>query len=120
MRYYELIKEDDVNPLDSAKQDIMDFIIPLKTQGINSATVNQVIDYLKSDPDLSGINIDNNFLQQVIDGINGVSLQTNSAGILCLIIDMDNQSEVPKEKKSSESKVDDMATDVSINSIKGK
>lgn len=117
MRYYELIREE-VNPSDVAKSDIMDFIISLKSQGIYSSTINQLIDYLKSDNDLSGINIDQDFISNIIDEIKGAELQTNSSGILCLILDADNSTPVDKSK-TSQNTVDKMAQKVSVDSLKG-
>ena len=117
MRYYEFMREK-VNPVDVAKSDIMDFIISLKSQGIYSATINQLIDYLKSDIDLSGTQLDQSFIENVIDQIDGANLQTNSSGILCLILDKDNSAPVDKEK-TSQNTVDKMAQKVSVDSLKG-
>lgn len=116
MRYIDFLKEDDSNPVDIAKSDILDLVVSLKAQKINSMTLNQVIQNLQGDSRLSSIDIDQNFIDQAVANIEGIELMTNSAGIMCLNI---SDSTSPRPKSDNASKVDSMATSASLKSIKG-
>lgn len=114
MRYIELIKEDDSNPIDIAKSDILDLVVSLKAQKINSITMNQVIQNLQGDSRLSSIDIDQNFIDQAIGNIDGVEMMTNSAGVMCLNI---SDTSSPKPRNDNASKVDAMATNAAKKSL---
>lgn len=116
MRYIELLNEDENNPIDIAKSDILDLVVSLKAQNINSITVNQVIQNLQGDSRLSSVDIDQNFIDQAIEDIDGVEMMTNSAGVLCLNI---SDTSSPKPRSDNASKVDAMATNAAKKSIKG-
>lgn len=124
MRLFEiekfLLEDDGINPVDLAKNDILDMLTPLNSQGVNSITVSQVIDELKTDPDLQNLNIDRNFVEQAISGLNDVEMQTNSAGVLCLMLSTndDGTTATPTQQAQNQSKVDDAATRTAVASLK--
>lgn len=113
MRYFELLED---SPTDIGRSDLIDQIVSLKSQGINSVTLNQLIQSLQNDSRLKDINIDRSFIEDLISDMDGVDIQPNSEGVLSLTFDQEKTS----AKSSDTSKVDDMAKNASMNFIKGK
>lgn len=120
MRLFEIDKfllEDDQNPVEIAKDGILDAITPLRSQGVDSITLQQLTDMLSNNPDLANIDINQDFVEQAISGIQDVELQTNSAGVLCLMLTSDPGTQ-PKNKAENQNKVDDAATRTALASLK--
>lgn len=94
----------------TAKNAILDMIVPLQNEGVQSLGINQIISMLKGNPDLNGVNVDSNLIQQAIDGVDGLSISTDASGDLNLNIgsinDVSPQSTIDD---SDEKKVNDAA-----------
>ena len=87
MRWNEIFTED-LGVVQIAKGYIMDIISTLKAQGVNSITVNQVIDQLGKDPDLEGIEIDQGLINQALKGVPNVQITPSTeTGAMSIIID---------------------------------
>lgn len=74
------ICEDLDDPMTIAKNDILDFVTPLRSRGVTDIPIEQVISFLNNDPDIQGINVDMNFVQNAIEGIDGINVHTNANG----------------------------------------
>lgn len=110
MKWNNIVEAMNTNIVDIAKNSILDMIVPLQNEGVQSLGVNQVIASLRNNPDMDGINIDNNLIQNAIDGVDGLSLSTDASGDLNLNIgttsDVSPQTEI---STSSEKRVNDAA-----------
>lgn len=96
--------EDDNNPLDMARNSILDMITPLRSRGVTEIDIQDVVDFLNSNPDIQGIDIDSNFIENAIEGIDGVSIMTNANGDSVLKLESMNnvspQGSPPNEKSA--------------------
>ncbi|AXH72777.1 MAG: hypothetical protein [Caudoviricetes sp.] len=96
--------EDENNPLELAKNSILDMITPLRSRGVTEIPVQKAIDFLNNNPDIQGIDIDSNFIQNAIDGIDGISIMTNANGDSVLKLESLNnvspQGSEPNEKSA--------------------
>jgi hypothetical protein len=66
MRWHEIFREFDQGVTGLAKGYILDLIAPLKAQGVQSITVQQLIDQLQGNPDLAGVEIDQQFVMDML------------------------------------------------------
>lgn len=110
MRWYEIINEEQ-DFEDHVKNAILDMITPLRGQGISSLTLDQLMDQIKSDPEIQGMDLTPDFVSSLINKIPGFSVHTDSNGQL--IVDMEkanNGDQDTSAKKDSDStKVDNAA-----------
>lgn len=74
MRWIEIIVESD-DVLHNARQFIMDMISPLRSQGVNSITVQQILDQMDSNPDFSGIATDAGFVMAAMKGVPKIKIE---------------------------------------------
>lgn len=77
--FYNLF-EDNSDPLEIAKNDILDMVTPLRSKGVTEIPLAKVIDFLNNDPDIQGIHVDMNFIQNAIEDIDGIDIHTNANG----------------------------------------
>lgn len=82
MKWSNIIKliEDQQDPLTIAKNDILDMVTPLRSRGVTTIPLDKVISFLNNDPDIQGIHVDMNFIQNAIDGIDGIDVHTDANG----------------------------------------
>ena len=109
MRWFEVISEEQ-DFQDQLKNSILDTIVPLRSQGISSLTLKQLMDQLKTDPDIMGMDITSDYLSDIINKIPGFSVHTNSDGVL--VVDMEKAQdgdEAPSKQDASDKKVDNAA-----------
>ncbi len=62
MRWHEIFLEFEQGIGDIGKGLVLDLIAPLKAQGVQSITVQQIIDQLAANPDLAGTVVDDQFV----------------------------------------------------------
>jgi phosphoglycerol transferase MdoB-like AlkP superfamily enzyme len=74
MRWNEIVTEE-LGVMDMAKSYIMDIIAPLKAQGMNSITVQQIVDQLKKSPDFEGTNIEGDMVNQALQNVKGIKIE---------------------------------------------
>ena len=86
MKWERLIMEMENNVISIAQNAILDMITPLRSEGVSSIGINQVVSTLKMNPDLSSVNVDSNLIQTAIDGMDGLSVSTDAGGDLNLNI----------------------------------
>ena len=67
------------NVVDLTRDALLDVVTPLLSQGITSITVKQVIDQIKTNPDLQGITITDDLISQAVQGITGLSIAPDMA-----------------------------------------
>lgn len=110
MRWNEIVSEEQ-DFEDQVKNAILDMITPLRGQGISSLSLQQLMDQIKSDPDVMGMDLTPDFVTSLINKIPGFSVHTDSNGQM--IIDMekaDNGDQDTNAKKDSDdTKVDNAA-----------
>lgn len=112
MRWYEIIKEAQDEVADIARDTILDILTPLQSMGVSSITLLQVKDQLKRIPELQGIDLTDDFIQDLADGIEGLTLEPNDQGVLSIKIDKNtkvNTDKKEKDKKKTNDKVGQMA-----------
>lgn len=110
MKWNKILETMNDNILDITKNAILDIIVPLQNEGVQSLGINQIIAILKDNPDLSGTNIDQNLIKSAIDGMDGLSVSTDASGDLNLNIQtIDDVSPTPEVDNSDQKKVDDAA-----------
>lgn len=66
MRWREIFKEFDQGITGVGKGYVLDLIAPLKAQGVQSITVQQIIDQLQGNPDLAGVTVDDQFVMDML------------------------------------------------------
>lgn len=87
MRWNEIIKEE-INPVQLAKNSIMDIIAPLKAQGVGSITVQQIIDQLQANPDFEGTAVEGDLVNAALNGVPGLKIEPDpETGQLSVMID---------------------------------
>lgn len=110
MKWNNLLEAINDNIVQNTKNAILDMIVPLQNEGVQSLGINQVISILKDNPDLDGYNIDANLIQQAIDGVYGLSISTDASGDLNLNIGtIEDVSPYMDIDDSDEKKVNDAA-----------
>ena len=104
MKWNNIIKlvEDLNDPLQLAKNSILDMVTPLRSKGVTEVPLDKVISFLNSNPDIQGINVDMNFIQNAIQGIDGIDIHTNADGKH--VIGLDSLNDVSPEGKSVDKK----------------
>ena len=68
MRWFEIMTESD-DVLAKARMFIMDITAPLKSQGVKSIAIKQLLDQMDANPDFSGIATDVGFIMAAVEGI---------------------------------------------------
>ena len=76
MRWNEIVTED-MGIVQLAKSYAMDTISSLKAQGMNSITVQQLVDQLSKSPDFEGTNVEGDLISQALQGVNGIKIETD-------------------------------------------
>lgn len=104
MRYLEILFEQQ-DFRDKVKNSILDMITPMKSQGISTLTLHQLMDQLKTDPDIMGMDITSDFLIDILEKIPGISVDENSPDKNISLTDSGQE----QENKANKSKVDNMA-----------
>ena len=86
MRWSEIVE--DVGVVQTAKQTLMSVLSSLKAQHISKITVEQLVDILKKDPDLQGINLENDIVNQALQGAQGFNIEPDpESGKMSVFID---------------------------------
>lgn len=104
MRWTEIVTEE-LNPLQVAKGIIMDIISRLKAQGVNSITVQQVLDLIKRNPDLEGTAVEADIVATAVRGVDGVSVEPDPEnGQLSLMISNSAGRQVDQKQAEKDDK----------------
>ena len=74
MRWNEIVTED-LGIVPMAKSYIMDIIAPLKAQGMNSITVQQLVDQLSKSPDFEGTQVEGDLVNQALQNVPGLKIE---------------------------------------------
>lgn len=110
MKWESIIETMENNVLETAKNAIMDIVVPLQNEGVQNLGINQLISLLQDNQDLSGVAVDVNLIQNAIDGLDGLSVSTDASGDLNLNIDtVDDVSPQKPTDASDAKKVNDAA-----------
>lgn len=91
---------EEVSITDEAKQSVLDALMPFSSQGINAIPAKQLLQILKRNPDIEGININVKFLQDIFKDNKDISIEQNKNGVY--LIKFFNNS-LPKSKKKKNS-----------------
>lgn len=117
MRYFELLRE---NTEVNLKDDIIDIIVNLKSQGINSITIPQILDILRKKSEYNGLSLDQNVINDVLTKVKNISTKPDMENDGILTVYIDTPGNLPQNnKKSNKNKVDSMAQKTIKNSLKG-
>ena len=81
MRWHEVFREFDQGITGVAKGYLLDLIAPLRAQGVQSITVQQLIDQLQNDPDLAGIAVDQQFVMDMLKGQKDIRIEPDPANM---------------------------------------
>lgn len=74
MRWFEImIESDDV--LAKARLFIMDIVSPLRAQGVESVSVEQILRQMDGNPDFSGIAVDAGFVMAAVKGLPKIKIE---------------------------------------------
>lgn len=74
MRWNEIMTEEQ-SVVQLAKGYIMDIIAPLKAQGMDSITVQQLVDQISQSPDFEGTQVEGDLISQAMRGVQGVKIE---------------------------------------------
>lgn len=74
MRWNEIVTEE-IGVVQMAKSHLMDIIAPLKAQGMNSITVQQLVDQLTKSPDFEGTQVEGDLVNQALVNIKGIKIE---------------------------------------------
>lgn len=74
MRWNEIFTEE-LGVVQMAKSYVMDIIAPLKAQGMNSITVQQVVDQLSKSPDFEGTQVEGDLVNQALQNVKGIKIE---------------------------------------------
>lgn len=74
MRWFEIMTESD-DVLAKARMFIMDIVSPLRSQGVESVSVKQILDQMDSNPDFSGIATDAGFVMAAVKGLPKIKIE---------------------------------------------
>ena len=119
MRYFELF-ENDINA--DLKNDIMNILVNLQSQGINKITVPQILDNLRSKMEYNGLALVSNAVNDALDGSDNITVEPDmdNNGILTVEINSpDTVASNAQNKKSNADKVNDMAQNTIDKDING-
>ena len=118
MRWYEIIRESQDEVSDIARDTILDILTPLQSMGVSSITLLQVKDQLKRIPELQGIDLTDDFIQDLADGIEGLTLEPNDQGVLSIKIDDNTSIKPDKKNEKDKKKTDDKVNQLAMNTVK--
>ena len=79
MRWAEIIGESD-DVLANARTFILDMLAPLKAQGADSITVDQILDQLRHNPDFVGTAIDTRFVMDALKNVEDLTIEPDMQG----------------------------------------
>lgn len=74
MRWNEIMTEE-LSVVQLAKSYAMDIIAPLKAQGMNSITVQQLVDQLSQSPDFDGQQVEADLVNQALASVKGIKIE---------------------------------------------
>lgn len=77
MRWFEIMTETD-DVLAKARMFIMDIVSPLKSQGIKSITIQQILDQMDMNPDFGGIATDAEFIMAAVKGLPKIKIEKDA------------------------------------------
>jgi hypothetical protein len=106
MRWTEIISEE-MGMTQMAKVAIMDILTTLKAQGVTSITVKQVIDQLSRNPDFEGTMIEQDLINQALQGIKDVKVEPDGeTGQMSIMI---NNPQAGRQVDQKQAERDDKA-----------
>jgi hypothetical protein len=76
MRWNEIVTEE-LGVVQLAKSFIMDIIAPLKAQGMESITVQQLVDLLSRNIEFEGINVEGDLVNQALRGVDDIKIESD-------------------------------------------
>lgn len=74
MRWNEIVTEE-MSIVQLAKSYAMDIIAPLKAQGMNSITVQQLVDQISQSPDFEGTQVEGDLVNQALQSVQGIKIE---------------------------------------------
>ena len=104
------------DPLSIARNDILDMVTPLRSRGVTDISVKKVIDFLNADPDIQGIEVNLNFVQNAIDTIDGINVHTDANGDY--VIGLDSMNNVSPQGTSIDKKGQQKVNAAAVRSAK--
>jgi hypothetical protein len=89
MRWAEIIGETD-DVLADARAFILDMLAPLKAQGADSITVEQILDQLKHNPDFYGTALDSRFVMDALKNVEDLVIEPDAEAGGALTVKINN------------------------------
>lgn len=87
MRWNEIINEA-VSQTLLARSFILDLISPLKAHGVESITIDQILDQMNQNPDFYGFNLEADFIMASLRGVKGIKIERDAeSGDMTVFID---------------------------------
>jgi hypothetical protein len=77
MRWFEIMTESE-DVLQKARMFVMDITSPLKSQGVKSITIKQILDQMDTHPEFSGIATDVEFVMAAVKGIPKMKIEKDT------------------------------------------
>lgn len=87
MRWSEIINEA-ASVTVIARSFILDILAPLKTQGVDSITVQQILDQMANNPDFEGVTLEPDFVMAALRGVKDLRIERDANnGVMTVFID---------------------------------
>ena len=118
MRWYEIISESVNDLTDLAKNSVLDILTPLQSMGVKSITLPQVLDQLNKIPELQGMNLTNEYIMDLMDGIDGFTIELNETGVLAIKVDDNDELNHGGNDKDKEDKSKEKVNQAAMNTVK--
>jgi hypothetical protein len=77
MGWFDIITEADSN-LIMARSFIMDILVPLRSQNVESITMQQILDQLEDNPEINGVTVDADLVMAAIKGVPKIKIERNA------------------------------------------
>lgn len=105
MRWTEIITESD-SMIADARVFIMDLLAPLKSQGVGSITIQQILDQMDLNPDFKGMATDGEFVMAALKGLPKIKIErdTETGEMAVFLQDIQKNRQVDKEQAEKDKK----------------
>ena len=118
MRWYEIISESENDLTDVARNAVLDILTPLQSMGVKSITLPQVLDQLNRIPEFQGMNLTNEYIMDLMDGIDGFTIEPNDTGVLSIKVDDNDELNHGGSDKDKEDKSKEKVNQAAMNTVK--
>lgn len=118
MRWYEIISESENDLTDVARNAVLDILTPLQSMGVKSITLPQVLDQLNRIPEFQGMNLTNEYIMDLMDGIDGFTIEPNDTGVLAIKVDDNDELNHGGGDKDKEDKSKEKVNQAAMNTVK--